>query len=232
MTNTRPFLFFALCAIGFFLWQAWQQDYGSKAPLGSAVPASTATATPAPATPAVPGDVPAALTGASSVPATAAASTPAAAASTGQRIEIRTDVLRAVIDTRGGNLVEADLLAYPLDPSDRSKPVHLLSDTGEGFFVAQTGLVSNGSPAPDHKALFSSEKTAYALADGAETLEVPLTWADASGVTVRKVYIFKRASYLIDTRQEVTNAASSPWTGNEYRQLQRVPPVIKSSGFA
>jgi len=232
MTNTRPFLFFALCAIGFFLWQAWQQDYGSKAPLGSAVPAPAATATQAAATPAVPGDVPAAATTAGSSAAAAAASTPAAAASTGQRIEIRTDVLHAVIDTRGGNLVEADLLAYPLDPSDRSKPVHLLSDTGEGFFVAQSGLVSNGSPAPDHKAMFSAEKTVYALADGTDTLEVPLTWTDASGLTVRKVYIFKRASYLIDTRQEVTNAASSPWTGNEYRQLQRVPPVIKSSGFA
>ena len=141
-------------------------------------------------------------------------------------------MLHAVIDTRGGNLVAADLLAYPLDPSDRSKPVHLLSDTGESFFVAQTGLVSNGSPAPDHKALFSTDKTDYALAQGADTLEVPLTWTDASGVTVRKVYVFKRASYLIDTRQEVTNATSTPWTGNEYRQLQRVPPVIVSKGFA
>jgi YidC/Oxa1 family membrane protein insertase len=232
MTNTRPFLFFALCAIGFFLWQAWQQDYGSKPPLGSAVPAPAATATPASPTPVVPGDVPPAAASAGNAAAPAAASTAAAAASAGQRVEIRTDVLHAVIDTRGGNLVEADLLAYPLDPSDRSKPVHLLSDTSEGFFVAQTGLVSNASPAPDHKALFSAEKTAYALADGADTLEVPLTWTDASGVSVRKVYIFKRASYLIDTRQEVTNAASSPWTGNEYRQLQRVPPVIKSSGFA
>ena len=93
-------------------------------------------------------------------------------------------------------------------------------------------MTSNGSPAPDHKALFSTEKTDYALAQGADTLEVPLTWTDASGVTVRKVYVFKRASYLIDTRQEVTNAAATPWTGNEYRQLQRVPPVIVSKGFA
>ena len=231
MTNTRPFLFFALCAIGFFLWQAWQQDYGSKPPLGSAVPAPAASAVPAPATPVVPGDVPAASAASATTPASA--STPAAgAANAGRRIEVRTDVLHAVIDTRGGNLVAADLLAYPLDPSDRSKPVHLLSDTGESFFVAQTGLVSNGSPAPDHKALFSTEKTDYALAQGADTLEVPLTWTDASGVTVRKVYVFKRASYLIDTRQEVTNAAATPWTGNEYRQLQRVPPVIVSKGFA
>jgi YidC/Oxa1 family membrane protein insertase len=155
MTNTRPFLFFALCAIGFFLWQAWGQDYGSKPPLGSAVPAPAAAATPAPpsTTPAVPGDVP---TAAANVAGAPVAATPAApAASAGQRIEIRTDVLHAVIDTRGGNLVEADLLAYPLDPSDRSKPVHLLSDTGEGFFVAQSGLVSSASPAPDHKALFT-----------------------------------------------------------------------------
>ena len=230
MTNTRPFLFFALCVIGFFLWQAWQQDYASKAPLGSAIPTPAASATTVPAAPAAPADVPAAS---ASTP-TAAAPTPGtpAPANAAERIEIQTDVLHAVIDTRGGNLVEADLLAYPLDPSDRSKPVHLLSDVGERFFVAQSGLISSASPAPDHKAQFSAEKTAYALGAGSQTLEVPLTWHDASGVTVRKVYIFKRGSYLIDTRQEVTNAASAPWTGNEYRQLQRVPPVITSKGFA
>ncbi|HSE11413.1 MAG TPA: membrane protein insertase YidC [Rudaea sp.] len=233
MTNTRPFLFFALCVIGFFLWQAWQQDYAPKGPSGSTIPTPAAT-TPAaaPSAPVVPADVPsAAAAPAVTAPtsATPATSEPAPAA---QRIDIQTDVLHAVIDTRGGNLVEADLLAYPVDPKDRSKPVHLLSDAGEHFFVAQSGLVSGSSPAPDHKALFSAEKTAYTLGDGSQTLEVPLTWRDASGVSVRKVYIFKRASYLIETRQEVTNAATAAWTGNEYRQLQRVPPVITSKGFA
>ena len=234
MTNTRPFLFFALCVIGFFLWQAWQQDYASKAAPGSAVPSATSTSSPSPAAAPSSADVPAAATTSAAVRSAATPAAPSAAAVTqpGQRITVDTDVLHAVIDTQGGNLVEADLLAYPIDPKDRSKPVRLLSDSRSQFFVAQSGLVSHGSPAPDHKAAFTAEQTTYALGTGAETLEVPLTWRDASGLTVRKVYVFNRGSYLVDTRQELSNASPTAWSGNEYRQLQRVPPIIESKGFA
>ena len=233
MTNTRPFLFFALCVIGFFLWQAWQQDYASKALPGAPVPSATPVASAPSAAPTSSADVPAAAASAPATPGTAVAANAApAAAQPGQRITIDTDVLHAVIDTQGGNLVEADLLAYPVDPKDRSKPVRLLSDARNQFFVAQSGLVSNGSAAPDHKAPFTAEQTSYTLASGMDTLEVPLTWRDGSGLSVRKVYVFNRGSYLIDTRQEITNASQAPWTGNEYRQLQRVPPIIESKGFA
>src|SRR5258706_16454680 len=112
MTNTRPFLFFALCVIGFFLWQAWQQDYVARPAPGSAVPSAPATAD-APQKPiADSADVPAAATGAPGVP-TPATPTPTSVTETAaQRVAIDTDVLHAVIDVRGGNLVEADLLAY------------------------------------------------------------------------------------------------------------------------
>jgi len=233
MNSPRPLLFFAVLLTGYFLWQAWDQDYGAKAP--GATPAAAAAASakatsPSPAT----ADVPAANTAAGIPAAAAAPATPAVPSepgATAQRIDITTDVMHAVIDTRGGSLVEADLLAYPVDPADRSKPVRLLDDTAERFFVAQSGLVSGASAAPDHRALFAAEKTSYALADGATSVEVPLTWRDAGGVSVRKVYIFKRGSYLIDTREEVTNASAQPWVGNEYRQLQRVPPIAPKSGL-
>jgi YidC/Oxa1 family membrane protein insertase len=231
MNSPRPILFFAVLVIGFFLWQAWEHDYAAKPP-GSTVASTGATVPPASgAAAAGPGpDVPTASAGATG--ATAAAATDAATVtSPAQRIDIRTDVLHAVIDTRGGSLVEAELLAYPIDPSDRSKPVRLLDDSNEHYFVVQSGLVSSSSAAPDHRALFSAEKTAYELAPGADTVEVPLTWHDASGVSVRKIYIFKRASYLIGTRQEVSNGATTAWTGNEYRQLQRVPPVVAKNGL-
>jgi len=231
MNSPRPFLFFAVLLSGFFLWQAWQQDYAAR-PTGSTPPAASA-ATPAAATTGS-ADVPtASATGTSAPPAPAApASAPAASSGPAPHVEITTDLLHAVIDTRGGSLIGADLLAYPLEPHDKTKPVQLLADNPEHYFVVQTGLVSSGSAAPDHRALFLAEKTAYQLVPGADTVEVPLTWRDGdSGVTVRKVYIFKRGSYLVETRQDVSNNGSAAWTGNEYRQLQRVPPVVAKGGM-
>jgi YidC/Oxa1 family membrane protein insertase len=227
MNSTRPFLFFAVLLTGFFLWQAWQQDYASK----PAAPAPAAAATGQPVAPPAGEEVPAASSAAPAATSAPTAPPAAAEAAASQRIEVTTDLLHAVIDTRGGSLVEADLLAYPVEPDDKSRVVRLLADSGDHYFVVQSGLVSAGAPAPDHRALFSAEKTAYTLAAGAESIEVPLTWRDAGGVTVRKVYIFKRGSYLIDTHEDVSNGSAQPWTGNEYRQLQRVPPVVAKSGL-
>jgi YidC/Oxa1 family membrane protein insertase len=228
MNSPRPLLFFAALLIGFFLWQAWQQDYATHTP--TAAPP----ATPSAAAPSAPsGDVPAASGGipAPAAPPASAPSANAEAQEPAQRVEVTTDLLHAVIDTRGGGLIEADLLAYPVDPHDRSKPVRLLADSTEQYFVVQSGLVSSTSAAPDHRALFSAEKSSYQLGASADSIEVPLTWRDPSGITVRKVYIFKRGSYLVETREEVSNAAATAWTGNEYRQLQRVPPVVAKHGL-
>ena len=233
MSSTRSFLFAALALVGFFLWQAWEQDYG---PHPTPVPAETTAtaATPAVTAPGVPNDrpdVPKASGGAPPVAAPTAANAPVLDAPAAF-VDVTTDLLRVSIDTRGGTLAQADLLAYPLDPRDKTRPVRLLDDTNAAFFVAQSGLVSANGAAPDHRAVFSAEKTSYALASGIDTLEVPLTWQDASGIKVRKVYIFKRGSYLIETREEVSNGSTTAWSGNEYRQLQRVPPVVGGGGFA
>jgi YidC/Oxa1 family membrane protein insertase len=226
MSSTRSFLFVALAFVTFLLWQAWQQDY---APKPAAAPIATTAQAPV-ATPTIPSsaEVPQASTAAPAAPAAVPASAPAPSA---QRIEVRTDLLRLTIDTRGAAIVQADLLNYPVDPKAKDKPVRLLDDAPATFFVAQTGLVSGSGAAPDHQAVFAAEKTDYTLS--AETLEVPLTWADASGVKVRKVYKFTRGSYLIESRVEIDNASATAWSGNEYRQLQRVPLIIEGgSGFA
>ena len=226
MSSTRSFLLLALLAVSFFLYQAWEQDYGPK-PAGSASAAATASST-ATSTDATNGkDVPTAAT----ATATTASTTDTAANTAGQTIEVQTDLLRVAISTAGGSLVRADLLSYPIDPKDKTKSVRLLDDSASHYFTAQTGLVSSGGAAPSHKALFNAEKTHYELADGSDKIEVPLTWTDASGISVRKVFVFTRGSYLIETREEVTNASAAPWTGNEYRQLQRTAPPAQSGGL-
>jgi YidC/Oxa1 family membrane protein insertase len=140
-------------------------------------------------------------------------------------------VLRLEIDPHGGNIVIADLLAYPQQPKDYAHPVRLLDDSASRFFEAQSGLVSAQGVAPDHTTMFSAEKNEYTLADGSDSIEVPLTWTDASGLQVRKIFVLTRGSYVIEQRQEITNKSGASWSGNAYRQLQRVPPVIDTSGI-
>src|SRR5262249_21761377 len=138
MSSTRSFLFAALVLVGFLLWQAWQQDYETK----SATPDIATAPTTSTGTPAV-SEVPKAA----GVPTAPAASTkPLSDQAPTELIDVRTDLLRVSIDTRGGALVRADLLAYPLDPQDKSKPVRLLDDRASSFFVAQSGLVSATGP--------------------------------------------------------------------------------------
>ncbi len=235
MTSTRNILLIALLFIGYLFWTQWQQDY-DQAPALIAGNASTAAGSSA--APMVAGaDVPAAANApASSSPAPTAPNTAAANTTTSpsaERIVVNTDVLRVEIDPRGGNVVVADLLAYPQQPKDFAHPVRLLDTSDATFFVAQSGLMSvRGSAvaAPDHQANYSVEKNAYALA-AADTLEVPLTWTEASGLSVRKVFVFKRGSYAIEQHTEITNKTASGWSGNAYQQLQRVPPIVDSKGL-
>jgi len=226
MSSTRSFLLLALLAVSYLIYSAWEQDYGPK-PAASTPTAAMADAS-TPANGATGNDVPSA---AASATATAAATVEDTHNPAAQTIEITTDVLRVAISTVGGSVAQVDLLAYPLDPKDKSKPVRLLDDANAHYFVAQTGLVSNGGAAPNHKTLFTAEKTSYELAAGTDKIEVPLIWTDPSGISVRKVFVFTRGSYLIETREEVTNSAATPWTGNEYRQLQRTAPPAQSGGL-
>jgi len=232
MPTTRSLLMMALAFVALLMWQAWEQDYAPKqAPAEPAAASAAAANTPAPGV-----DVPAATTNAT--PAAATANTPVvpetanAASAPAPTITVTTDVLRLTIDTRGGSIVRADLLAYPADADKKHEPVRLMDDAATTYYVAQSGLVSaaGAGAAPDHQALFHADKSDYALAAGADTLEVPLSWSDDAGLKVTKVYIFKRGSYLIQARQDIANTGSAAWSGNAYRQLQRVAPPA-ATGF-
>jgi YidC/Oxa1 family membrane protein insertase len=232
MTSPRNLLLLALAFLGYLLYSQWQQDYGAGA--NAAPPQTTAAGTPTPSSASSAADVPSAS---GNAPATATAPPPTSpspasdGASVSPRIVVTTDVLRVEIDTRGGSVVVADLLAYPQAPKDFAHPVRLFDDSREHFFEAQSGLVSANGVAPDHTATFTAEKTAYTLADNADSIEVPLSWTDASGLAVTKTFVFHRASYAIEQRQSIVNKTASAWNGNVYRQLQRVPPVVDTHGI-
>ena len=238
MNSPRSFLLLALLMLGYLLWAQWQQDYASgvvptaETATAPAIPADGPAASTPTATPAAPGEIPTASVPAASTPgAIPTVANSAAVVSSANRISVTTDVLHVEIDPRGGSIVTADLLAYPRDPKTTQPSVRLFDAAADTFFAAQSGLVSSTGAAPDHQAEYHAEQTSYRLADGQASVDVPLTWTDPSGISVRKVFRFERGSYVIDQRSEIDNASVAAWTGNSYLQLQRVPIVFDVSGI-
>jgi YidC/Oxa1 family membrane protein insertase len=225
MNQTRTFLIFALLAVAYLLFMAWEKDY-SPQPAAAAVASSSTVATPAD------GSVPGAT-----VPASASASPAAVPGTTteasAQLVTISTDVLRLTVDTRGGTIVRSELLNFPAVPRTKKDPdpapVRLLDDERSQYFVAQSGLVSNQGAAPDHRAVFQAAQTRYALAQGQDELKVDLTWADTAGLKVTKTYTLKRGSYVVGLDQKIDNGGGTAWQGNAYEQLQRVAPAQQKS---
>jgi YidC/Oxa1 family membrane protein insertase len=86
------------------------------------------------------------------------------------------------------------------------------------LYIAQTGLM--GSGLPNHKSQFTSAATSYTMADGAESQEVRLSWADADNkITVDKVYTFHRGSYVIDVSYQINNGSAAAITPTAYYQI-------------
>jgi YidC/Oxa1 family membrane protein insertase len=241
MPNTRILLWFALAAILFYNYEAWMHDYPASGPATSSMSAtgaaggasslrdsipeaaSSAQLPPAPATPtaATASPPPLAAPAPSAAPSTGA--TPLADAAPSEPLHVATDVLNVVINLKGGELDQADLVKYPLRKDAPNIPVRLLSnDPPESLYLLQTGLSgAAGEAAPTHLAVWSSAEKSFALAAGANELRVPLTWTDGQGLTVTKTFIFTRGQYSIDLIYDVQNAGAAPRKLASYAQFER-----------
>ena len=210
---------------GLMLWltyQAWQEDYGPKsvapveAPRAEAPVPSETDALPELAAPESPDSLPdLAAPSAADLPGTAPASTEADAGT----ITVETDVARYVISLRGGSIIQATMLNYPVAKDQPDTLVELLSPSTSNFGILRTGLRSTG-PAPTHESLFTANDTAFDLGS-ADELEVPLTWTDDNGISVTKTFTFRRGEYAIRLDQRVENASAEPWSADQYSQILR-----------
>ena len=144
----------------------------------------------------------------------------------GERIAVKTDKLKLEIDTAGGEVVRLELLEHP-DSEDRSRNVELLG--AQYHYSLQSGFIGEGWP--NHRSLFSASASQYELAQGSDALEVVLEakgTGPASGTTVRKIFRFKRGSYLVNMGFEVQNTTGAALTPDVYVQLVRddkAPPT-------
>ncbi|MDX1595002.1 MAG: membrane protein insertase YidC, partial [Gammaproteobacteria bacterium] len=225
MDNIRLFLFMGLGLVLLLLYQAWMQDYGPRTQQAAEVAGAGATvaddesvpsAMPGSAGDGVPGSVP-------------TQDRPRSAR--GDTVRVQTDRLIVEISTRGGDVRRVDLPTYPVSLDQPDTPFRLLDDGTGLFHIAQSGLLAADARVPNHTAEFTAERTSYTLAEGADTLVVPLRWEGENGLVVEKRFVFRRDSYLIDVVFHVTNGSGEPVEVSQYRQLQRTPPGDDGQAF-
>ncbi|MCG6871041.1 MAG: membrane protein insertase YidC [Gammaproteobacteria bacterium] len=242
MEHQRTLLIISLALLIFVLWQKWmlkEEEYrlAQSAPAAATAPApaqrDTAPALPASGgqgvLPEAPhqGDAPAAATPPAPEGATGSRQLPS-----GQRVRVVTDLLQVEIDTAGGDLRTVDLLHYPkvLGAPERVRVFNDDERAGD-LLVAQSGLIGRDRDYPNHRTEWSSERTEYRLADGADRVEVPLRWTAPDGVSYEKVYVFHRDSYLAEVEFRVRNTSTSDWNGYLYAQFLRSKPPTRGGSL-
>ncbi len=239
--NIRVFLWLGLALALWMNYSQWQLDYGPKPQPPAATPTgSTGAPANAPSDDTVPSvgqNAPPATGGADALPAAGApapapAESPVTTPSAG-KVRVTTDVFVIDIDLRGGTLVYADLLGYPVVKGQEQTVVLFNQASAATNYVLQSGLrgASETDARPTHQAVFTSAATQYTLPAGQDELRVPLTWTDGQGVTVTKTFIFKRSMYSIGLEYGIDNQSAAPWTLHSYARIVRSDPPVERSMF-
>ncbi|MBI3376075.1 MAG: membrane protein insertase YidC [Betaproteobacteria bacterium] len=214
METQRLILLFVFCFSVFLLWDAWEKDKRPKVAPANSPTASLPAGVPSPSSP------PKAHAGSTSAPiADKAAAVPGAtatAAPKGEVVTITTDLFSAEIDALGGTLRRLELLKH-MDAKEANKPLVLFGP--EHSYGAQSGLIGEGLP--NHRTLYRVLPGERSLGAGSAALEVRMLAESGNGVSVEKVYVFRRDSYLVEVALEVKNGTAQPLATHAYFQLVR-----------
>ena len=213
MDLQRTLLIAGLVVVGYLMVLQWNQDYNQPPAVSQA-----ATQLPASNTP----DIPVANTASTNTDAPSLpneSKTPAPAQSHAQLVTITTDALILTVDTRGGDIVRAELPKFPRVKGEKD-PFTLLENSTNRLYIAQSGLTGANGPDRHGKPVYSAEKTAFNLDDN-ESLSVDLSLKTENGVDITKRFTLTRGSYQVAVDYIVHNGSDNNWSANFYAQLKR-----------
>ncbi|WP_027251743.1 membrane protein insertase YidC [Photobacterium halotolerans] len=200
MDSQRNILLIALLFVSFLLFQQWNTDTSTQPQNQTAAQSATTQ-----------GDVPSHSGESQTIPGPS---------SSDKLIHIRTDVLDLTVDTLGGDIVEARLLAYD-NELDSSDPFVLLKNEPAHQYIAQSGLIgANGIDSTAGRAQLTAAGTDFVLADGQDELVVPLTYSK-DGIEYTKTFTLTRDSYAVDVSYTINNQSDAPATVQMYAQLKQ-----------
>tara|TARA_B110000090_G_C13352162_1_gene435297 strand:- start:91 stop:1698 length:1608 start_codon:yes stop_codon:yes gene_type:complete len=142
-------------------------------------------------------------------------------AAAGSLIEVSTDTLKVVIDTQGGDIIQASLVDYLAEMEHSDVPFTLLEQNQQRTYVAQSGLIGVNGTDLRSRPIFNATQSTYQLQEGQQSLEVILSLTDDTGALINKIYTFSRGSHLVNLTYAVDNRGTQPWSANLFGQLKR-----------
>lgn len=197
MDSQRNLLIIALLFVSFMIWQAWEQDNNPQAQQQTTQTTTTA--------------------------AGSAADQGVPASGQGKLITVKTDVLELTINTRGGDVEQALLPAYP-KALKSTEPFQLLETTPQFIYQAQSGLTGRDgpdNPANGARPLYNVDKDAFVLAEGQNEIVIPLTYTDKAGNVFTKTFTLKRGDYAVNVGYNVQNVGEKPLEISTFGQLKQ-----------
>jgi YidC/Oxa1 family membrane protein insertase len=215
MESQRSFLLIGLAMVSFLLWQQWQIDYGPKPVQQSS---STTVQTETTGNQSNHSDAP-------QISSPDQMGVAVSNAVTDKIISVTTDALVLSIDTKGGDIISANLPDFPVTQGS-TESYSLLRPSGEHIFVAQSGLVGRDGTDSKTRPIYSAEKESYTL-DG-NSLTVPLSYTTPDGMTVTKSFTFTQGSHQINVNYVITNNSSSSKQLQQFGQLKQ--SMVKQDG--
>ncbi len=227
MDNTRLFLYAGLVFVSMLMWQQWRIDYapesGTEAQI-TQIDSATGEIILIDDLPDLADDVSGSTT---SIGTGGSTQTTETVQQLQPLIRVDTDVIQALIDTRGGVIRSIRLKKYPTSLDRPDDWLELIHSDEDSAHILQSGLRNKEERAPTHYSIYRADKTEYRLEDGDEELLVPLYWSK-DGLEVVKLYRFRRGDYLADLEHLIKNQSQQDWQGSEYRQIQRTRPLDES----
>ncbi|GGP48625.1 membrane protein insertase YidC [Shewanella algicola] len=213
MESQRNILLIGLLFVSFLMWQQWQTD---KAP--QPVAQQTVTQTNA-----------ATINGAD-VPEADSTGMPVDMPATKNLITVKTDQLDIKISPVGGDIVYAALVAHKVE-IDKDDPFVILEQTNDHTYIAQSGLIGRDGidSSAKGRAAFAAQNTSYTLADGQDTLSVPLTFTADNGVTYVKTFTFTRGQYDVGVDYNISNTSDTALQVQMYGQIKQSIKESESS---
>ena len=206
MESQRTFLFIGLMLVSFLLFQEWNNDYNQP----KVDPSATTQTQKANSTESD-----------DFIPSSSESGLPASTTLAKRSvIEIKTDVFKVKIDTKGGDIVESDLLQYE-EVKGEETPFMLLGEFDGNQYFSQSGLIGLNGPdaSANGRPTYHSEQTSYTLTG--DELRVPLQFTDSNGVSFTKTYVFKKGQYDVGLEYTVNNTTSAPIQVQLYTQVKR-----------
>ncbi|MGB0955331.1 MAG: membrane protein insertase YidC [Panacagrimonas sp.] len=220
--NRRYILLAVLGVIGFFLYQAWSEDYRSQ-PTQVVQPAPVITDNAdTPLAQAPSSDVPLAT------PPKAQAETDGAnrASASAASIKVSTDVMQMRFSSTGADLRALRLIGYPVSKDQPEAHLPLFNDDDRQYMVLHTGLAGTSKALSTPDTVFTTTASSFSLADGQDVLEVPFVYEDADGYRIEKRFIFRRGSYHFEVEQRISNQTGEALTVSDYARIVRSSAVV------